>query len=159
MSKTATSHSYAQLEPGQSVTIERQVNEQDILMFAAVSGDCNPVHLDAGYAAQTSFKERIAHGMLSGAMISAAIALHLPGPGSVYLGQQLDFLRPVKIGDVLTIELKVLEKLPKNQVRIATNIYNQAGKVLVRGEAKVLAPAQEQSVQLPELPEFVQQQA
>src|SRR5690554_3586665 len=98
MSQTIASYSYDQLEQGQSATVERHISEQDILMFAAVSGDNNPVHLDREYAAASRFKERIAHGMLSGALISAAIALELPGPGSVYLDQQLSFLRPVKIG-------------------------------------------------------------
>lgn len=156
MSKIATSYSYEQLEVGQSASVERTIQEQDILMFAAVSGDCNPVHLDEEYAANSDFKQRIAHGMLSGALISAAIALELPGPGSVYLGQQLEFLRPVKIGDELRIELEILEKLPKGRVRIASNIFNQNNKMVVRGEASVLAPQQAQTLELPELPEFKQ---
>jgi|SRR5690606_19971304 len=156
MSTTVASYSYEQLEVGQNASVERTITEQDILMFAAVSGDCNPVHLDEQFAANSRFKERIAHGMLSGALISAAIALELPGPGSVYLGQQLSFARPVKIGDTLTIKLEVLEKLPKGQVRIATNIYNQAGKAVVQGEASVLAPASSEQVELPQLPVFKQ---
>src|SRR5690554_541135 len=126
-------------------------------MFAAVSGDNNPVHLDREYAAASRFKERIAHGMLSGALISAAIALELPGPGSVYLDQQLSFLRPVKIGDQLSIQLQVLEKLGKGKVRIATNIYNQNGKAVVQGEATVLAPATAAEMRMPPLPVFSQQ--
>ncbi|NLC08400.1 MAG: MaoC family dehydratase [Gammaproteobacteria bacterium] len=155
MSNTATSIPYDQLEVGQRATVERTITEHDLLMFAAVSGDRNPVHLDETFAATSVFKERIAHGMLSGALISAAIALELPGPGSIYLGQQLSFTRPVKLGDQLSIELEVLEKLPKNRVRIATNVLNQAGKTVVQGEALVLAPTESATVELPELPKFL----
>lgn len=116
-------------------------------MFAAVSGDRNPVHLDAAYAATTQFKERIAHGMLSGALISAAIATVLPGPGTIYLGQTLRFTRPVKLGDDLKVELEVLEKLPKNRVRMATRVFNQAGKQVVDGEAEIMAPEEKLSVE------------
>lgn len=157
MTDTATSIPYDQLEVGQTACVTRTLNEQDILMFAAVSGDRNPVHLDDEYAAGTAFRGRIAHGMLSGALISAAIALELPGPGSIYLGQQLTFNRPIKPGDQLEIQLEVLEKLAKNRVRIATNIINQQGKTVVAGEALVLAPAQAESIQLPAAPVFQQQ--
>ncbi|HEY8330031.1 MAG TPA: MaoC family dehydratase, partial [Pseudomonas sp.] len=100
----------------------------------------------------TQFKERIAHGMLTGALISAAIACTLPGPGTIYLGQNLRFTRPVKLGDALTVELEVLEKLPKNRVRIATRVLNQQGKSVVDGEAEVMAPQDKLSIALTELP-------
>lgn len=143
---------YAELEVGQKASFHRTVGERDIQLFAEVSGDRNPVHLDAEYAATTLFKERIAHGMLSGALISAAIATTLPGPGTIYLGQSLRFTRPVKIGDALSVELEVLEKLPKNRVRIGTRVLNQAGEAVVEGEAEVLAPKQKLDIALPELP-------
>lgn len=143
---------YAELEVGQKVSFRRQVGERDIQLFAEVSGDRNPVHLDAEYAATTLFKERIAHGMLSGALISAAIATTLPGPGTIYLGQNLRFTRPVKIGDELNVELEVLEKLPKNRVRIGTRVLNQNGEAVVEGEAEVLAPKQKLDIELPALP-------
>ncbi|SDH92330.1 Acyl dehydratase [Pseudomonas delhiensis] len=143
---------YAELEVGQKASFQRPVGERDIQLFAEVSGDRNPVHLDAGYAATTLFKERIAHGMLSGALISAAIATTLPGPGTIYLGQSLRFTRPVKIGDVLDVELEVLEKLPKNRVRIGTRVLNQNGEAVVEGEAEVLAPKQKLDIELPALP-------
>ena len=154
MTQTATSYSYEQLEVGQKSNSQRQVSQTDIEMFAAVSGDCNPVHLDAEFAASTAFKSPKAHGMLSGALISAAIALNLPGPGSIYLEQQLSFLRPIKPGDLLNIELEVLEKLPKNRVRIATRIFNQQNKAMVHGEALVLAPAESERIELPGLTKF-----
>ena len=99
------------------------------------------------------FKERIAHGMFTGALISAAIACNLPGPGTIYLGQLLKFTRPVKLGDTLTVKLEVLEKLPKNRVRIATRVFNQDGKQVVDGEAEVLAPSAEQTVTMPPMPQ------
>ncbi|WP_435607809.1 MaoC family dehydratase [Pseudomonas knackmussii] len=143
---------YAELEVGQKASFQRTVGERDIQLFAEVSGDRNPVHLDAEYAAGTLFKERIAHGMLSGALISAAIATTLPGPGTIYLGQNLRFTRPVKIGDQLTVELEVLEKLPKNRARIGTRVLNQNGEAVVEGEAEVLAPKQKLDIVLAELP-------
>ncbi len=143
---------YDTLEVGQQARLQRTVEERDIQLFAAVSGDRNPVHLDAEYAAASLFKERIAHGMFSGALISAAIACELPGPGPIYLGQQLKFTRPVKLGDQLTVELEVLEKLAKGRVRLATRVSNQAGELVVDGEAEVLAPREALSIELPELP-------
>lgn len=143
---------YEQLEVGQQATQEHVVTDRDIQLFAAVSGDNNPVHLDAEFAATTLFKERIAHGMFTGALISAAIACQLPGPGTIYLGQSLSFSRPVKIGDTLTVQLEVLEKLPKNRVRLATRVYNQNEQQVVDGEAEVLAPKTQQTLNMPDIP-------
>lgn len=143
---------YDELQVGQKANFQRQVTERDIQLFAEVSGDRNPVHLDAEYAATTQFKERIAHGMLTGALISAAIATTLPGPGTIYLGQSLRFTRPVKLGDELNVELEVLEKLPKNRVRIATRVVNPQGKTVVEGEAEVMAPQDKLRIALAELP-------
>ncbi len=144
---------YDALEIGQKASISKSVEERDVQLFAAVSGDNNPVHLDAAFAAETLFKERIAHGMFSGALISAAIACELPGPGTIYLGQQLRFTRPVKLGDTLTVELEVLEKLPKGRVRLATRVFNQNAEQVVDGEAEVLAPRAAQTVSMPAMPQ------
>lgn len=149
---TISNTPYSALEVGQTASYEKSVEERDIQLFAAMSGDRNPVHLDAEYAAATPFKERIAHGMFSGALISAAVACTLPGPGTIYLGQTMSFTRPVKLGDTLTVRLEILEKLPKNRVRIATNVFNQNDEQVVEGVAEVLAPRREQSVELKELP-------
>ncbi len=143
---------YDELQVGQRASLERTVSERDVQLFAEVSGDRNPVHLDDHYAAGTPFKARIAHGMLTGALISAAIAGTLPGPGSIYLGQNLRFLRPVKLGDSLRIELEVLEKLPKQRVRIATRVLNAQNKAVVEGEAEVLAPQDKLRLELTALP-------
>ena len=147
-----TNTPYEALEVGQTASFSKTVEERDIQLFAAMSGDHNPVHLDAEYAASTMFKERIAHGMFSGALISAAIACQLPGPGTIYLGQSLKFSRPVKLGDTLSVRLEVLEKLPKGRVKLATRVFNQNDEQVVDGEAEVLAPRSEQSLEMPALP-------
>ncbi len=157
MSETAYSIAYDDLSVGQTASQAHSVSETDLQMFAAVSGDNNPVHLDEEFAAASRFKGRIAHGMLTGALISAAIACKMPGPGSVYLSQQLSFMRPVKIGDDLEVQLEVLEKLPKNQVRIRTRVVNQQGKAVVDGEALVLAPDSSQEITMPAMPSFTLQ--
>src|SRR5690554_87159 len=143
---------YEELSVGDTASVTHLVSERDLILFATVSGDVNPVHLDEEFAAATPFKGRIAHGMLSGALISAAIACELPGPGSIYIGQELSFLRPVRLGDELRIELEILEKLPKNRVRIATRVLNQDGKKAVDGVATVMAPTEKVSIARPELP-------
>lgn len=143
---------YDALEPGMKAQYSKIIEERDLVLFAEVSGDHNPLHLDPEFAAKTIFKGRIAHGMLSGSLISAAIACKLPGPGSIYLGQNLKFTHPARIGDTLTVELEVLEKLPKFSVRIATRVLNQDGVVLVEGEAQVMAPRKQQEVTLSALP-------
>ncbi|WP_437884195.1 MaoC family dehydratase [Pseudomonas sp. LRF_L74] len=140
------------LEVGQTASYVKHVEERDILLFAAISGDCNPLHLDAEFAAQTMFKERIAHGMFSGALISAAVACELPGPGTIYLGQTIRFALPVKLGDTLTVRLEILEKLPKFRVRIATRVFNQRDELVVDGEAEIIAPRKAQTVTMKEAP-------
>ncbi|MET1079079.1 MAG: MaoC family dehydratase [Pseudomonas sp.] len=148
----STNTPYDDLVVGQTAQYSKTVEERDIQLFAAVSGDHNPVHLDAEYAAGTLFKERIAHGMFSGALISAAVACELPGPGTIYLGQTMRFTLPVKLGDTLTVRLEILEKLPKYRVRIATRVFNQRDELVVDGEAEILAPRKLQTVELTELP-------
>jgi acyl dehydratase len=147
-----TNTPYDALEVGQQASYSKTVEERDVQLFAAMSGDHNPVHLDAQFAAATMFKERIAHGMFSGALISAAVACTLPGPGTIYLGQSMKFTRPVKFGDTLTVRLEILEKLPKFRVRIATRVFNQNDEMVVDGEAEILAPRAQQTVELPSLP-------
>lgn len=143
---------YDELTTGDKATTSRTVTERDLILFAEVSGDVNPVHLNEAFAAATPFKGRIAHGMFAGALISAAIACELPGPGSIYIGQELSFMRPVRLGDELRIELEIMEKLPKNRVRIATRIFNQDNKQVVDGTATVMAPTEKTSLERPTLP-------
>jgi 3-hydroxybutyryl-CoA dehydratase len=118
----------------------RIVTEADIVLFAQVSGDHNPVHLDEAFAAETPFKTRIAHGMLSAAYISAVIGTQLPGPGTIYMQQALRFKRPVKIGDEVTTIATISEIDPiKGRVSIDT-VCLVAGKPVIEGEALVMAP-------------------
>lgn len=125
---------------GQSAELVRTVAEADIVAFAAVTGDANPVHLDADYAATTSFGERIAHGMLSAGYISAVLGTTLPGPGAIYLSQSLKFKRPVRIGDAVTARATVTEIDPaKARVTLAT-VCLVGGKPVVDGEAVVMVP-------------------
>lgn len=147
------SRTYDEVNVGDTASVSHTVNERDLILFATVSGDVNPVHLDQQFAETTPFKGRIAHGMLSGALISAAIACELPGPGSIYIGQELSFLRPVRLGDEIRIELEVLEKLPKNRVKIATRVINQDGKKVVDGAATVMAPTEKVQLERIQLPE------
>jgi len=129
-----------ELSVGQSADLVRTVGEADIVAFAAVSGDNNPVHLDADYAAGTSFGERIAHGMLSASYISAVIGTRLPGPGAIYLSQALRFKRPVKIGDEVTARATISE-IDTAKARVTlTTVCLVNGKPVIEGEALIMVP-------------------
>jgi 3-hydroxybutyryl-CoA dehydratase len=148
-----TNYTYDEINIGQTASYSKLVEEKDIQLFAAVSGDVNPVHLDASFAATTPFKERIAHGMLTGAIISAALALELPGPGTIYLGQSLRFRLPVKIGDEITVHLEVTGKRDdKRFVTLECKAINQQGKTVASGTAEVVAPTEKLSIERPPLP-------
>ena len=144
---------YDEIAIGQTASYARPVQERDIQLFAAVSGDVNPVHLDANFAATTTFGERIAHGMLTGAFISAAVAMELPGPGTIYISQSLKFRRPVKIGDTVTVALEVIDKRDRRKVvTLDCKASNQDGQLVATGTAEVMAPAQKLSIERPALP-------
>jgi len=129
-----------ELSVGQSAELVRTVAEADIVAFADVTGDNNPVHLDADYAAGTSFGERIAHGMLSAGYISAVLGTTLPGPGAIYLSQSLAFKRPVKIGAEVTARVTVTAiDEAKGRVTLDTTCL-VGGKAVVGGEAVVMVP-------------------
>ncbi|MBL6695559.1 MAG: MaoC family dehydratase [Luminiphilus sp.] len=136
-----------EINVGDSASYSRLVTEREVELFAAVSGDHNPVHLDPEYAATTQFGECIAHGMLTGAFVSAAIAMELPGPGTIYLGQNLQFRAPVLLGDTVTVYLEVIEKHDtKPWLKLSTTVKNQDDKEIARGEASVMAPAKKETV-------------
>ncbi len=114
----------------------RTVTENDIVRFAEVSGDHNPVHLDEEYAASTPFRGRIAHGILSASFISAILGNNLPGPGTIYLGQTLKFLAPVRIGDTITASVEVIAlREDKRIVTLRTDCINQDAVLVLTGEA------------------------
>lgn len=145
---------YDELLVGDSATYTRTLTEDEILMFASVTGDMNPFHLDDDYADASVFKERIGHGMWSGALISSAVTNILPGPGTIYLEQSLRFLSPIKISDSLIVTIEIEEKLENHRILIACDIKNQHGELVVDGKAKVIAPKTKLNIEKPDLPEI-----
>lgn len=124
---------------GETASLSKTISEADIVLFAGVTGDFNPLHLDAEYAKTTRFGERIAHGLLTAGLISAVLGTRLPGPGAIYLGQTLNFREPVKIGDTITATAKVSSFDPEKRiVKLETNCYNQDGVLVLGGEAVLL---------------------
>lgn len=119
----------------------KTVSESDVYLYAGVTGDFNPAHINEQYAQKTFFKTRIAHGMLSAGFISAVLGTRLPGPGTVFIRQELNFLAPVRIGDTITARAEVSEiLLEQKQVRLKVACINQDGKVVMDGESLVSPP-------------------
>lgn len=132
---------YEDLSEGMSETLTKHVSASDIVGFAEVSGDRNPIHLSEHFAARTPFRTRIAHGLYTASLISALLGTRLPGPGAIYLSQTLNFKAPVRIGDDVTVEVKVAELLPKgNRARLSC-ICLVGETVVLEGEAMVKVPA------------------
>lgn len=132
---------FDQLAVGQSAEFAKTVTETDVVLFAGITGDLNPAHIDQVAAERGRFGGRIAHGMLSAGFISAALAMKLPGPGTIYLSQSLRFTRPVLIGDTVTARVEILELVAaKRRARLATTCTNQRGETVLDGEATVLVP-------------------
>ncbi len=132
---------FEDLELGMEASFQRTVSGGDILAFADVSGDKNPVHLDDDYAGRTMFKGRIAHGMLTASYISAVFGMEMPGPGAIYISQTLNFRAPVRIGDVVTAKIKVVELIAgKRRARFECQCL-VAGKPVLEGEAVLMVPA------------------
>lgn len=126
---------------GQSASFSKTITESDVYTFAGLSGDLNPAHINEEYAKNTRFGGRIAHGMLSAGLISAVIGMQLPGPGTIYMGQTLKFLAPVRIGDTVTATVKVLSiDEERRRAVLETTCTNQENALLISGEAKVLLP-------------------
>lgn len=130
---------FAELKIGDKASMTKTVTEYDVYTFAGVTGDFNPVHINIEFAKNTMFKERIAHGMLSAGFISAVIGTSLPGANSIYVGQELSFKAPVKIGDTVTATVEVVEKIEeKKRVILRTTVANQDGTLVVDGKATML---------------------
>ena len=127
-----------ELKVGDSAEQSKTVSETDIYLFAGITGDFNPAHVDEEYARKTFFGTRIAHGLLTAGFISAVMGCRLPGPGAVYMRQELSFLGPVRIGDTITARVEVLEiDREKGRARLLTTCDNQEGKRVLTGEALV----------------------
>ncbi len=136
-----TGRSIDELKIGDFEEFAKTVTESDVYLYAGVTGDLNPAHINEEYAKGTFFKERIAHGMLSAGFISAVLGMKLPGPGTIYLKQELQFKAPVKIGDTVTAKAEVSEiTLEKNRIKLKTTCTNQDGVLLLDGEAVVMPP-------------------
>ena len=130
-----------ELKIGDAAEFGKTVTESDIYLYAGVTGDFNPAHLNEEYAKKTFFKTRIAQGMLTAGFVSGLLGVGLPGPGTVYIRQELDFLAPVHIGDTITARVEVLEIMDdKNRVRVRTSCTNQDGIRVLDGEAIVSPP-------------------
>jgi 3-hydroxybutyryl-CoA dehydratase len=126
---------------GMSAEHAKTVTEADIVLYAGITGDFNPVHVDADVAAKSMFGGRIAHGLLSAGFISAAIGMKLPGPSAIYLSQSLRFTKPVRIGDTITARVEVVEVIAaKKRVRLSTTCRNGADETVIEGEALVMIP-------------------
>jgi 3-hydroxybutyryl-CoA dehydratase len=129
------------LKIGDTAEFSKTVSESDIYLYAGVTGDFNPAHINEDYAGKTFFKTRIAHGMLSAGFISTVIGTKLPGTGSIYIKQDLNFLAPVRIGDTITARVEVVEIMTgKNRVRLKTVCVNQDGTPVLDGQAVVSPP-------------------
>jgi 3-hydroxybutyryl-CoA dehydratase len=135
------SYAFEDLQLGMEASVARTVSEADIVTFAEISGDKNPLHLDEAFAAKTMFKQRIAHGMLSASYISAVFGMEMPGPGAVYISQTLNFKAPVHIGARVVAKVKVVELIAaKKRVRFEC-ICLVDGKPILEGEAVLMVPA------------------
>lgn len=152
MSST-TNHAYSSLKIGDGDQLSHIVTEADVRLFAASSGDNNPVHLDHEYAERSRFGGVIAHGMYSGILISRMLGTQFPGPGTIYLSQSLNFKAPVRPGDTLNVkvEVKTLHE-SKPVATLACLVTNQNDELVTDGEAVVLVPKEAKEVEMPPLP-------
>jgi len=147
---------YDELSVGSSGIYSKILTEEDVILFAKISGDVNPVHLDEAFAKGTLFEGRIGHGMWTGSVVSAAIATVLPGPGTIYMEQNLKFRKPVRIADEVTVTLTVTEKIAKRHVVVLDcQVTNQDSVVVAIGQAKVMAPVEKMKIEAPKLPLIV----
>jgi 3-hydroxybutyryl-CoA dehydratase len=134
-------YAFEDLSEGMSAAYARTVTEADIVLFAGVSGDTNPVHLNEALASQTMFGGRIAHGMLSAGYISTVFGTKLPGPGCIYLSQTLKFKAPVKIGDTVVARVTVKTLMPEKRKALFDTVCTVGDKVVLSGEAEIMVPA------------------
>lgn len=130
-----------ELQVGDSEIYERTVTEADVAMFGGVSGDQNPAHFNEVYAKGTMFKGRVVHGMLTASYFSTILGTLMPGPGTIYLGQDLKFTKPVRVQDTIKAVATITEvNQEKNIIKLETIAYNQNGDIVVKGIATVMPP-------------------
>jgi len=134
---------FEEIEIGESAALERTLSWRDVELFAVMSGDVNPAHVDEEYARTDRFHGIVAHGMWGASLISALLGTRLPGPGTIYLEQTLHFLRPVSVGDTITVSVAVATKDARShRVMLDCRCINQRGEIVIDGTAKVLAPTE-----------------
>src|SRR5208337_1623280 len=134
---------FDEIAVGDSSTLSRTLTKDDIALFAVMSGDVNPAHLDQQYAEASMFHRIIAHGMWGGALVSAVLGTRLPGPGTIYLGQDLQFRKPVGLGDTITVTVTAKEKRPEQRIVIFDcRCVNQNGEEVITGTAVTMAPTE-----------------
>jgi 3-hydroxybutyryl-CoA dehydratase len=134
----AVERKYADLKLGDRASVSKTITETDVVLYAGLTSDFNPVHIDEEFAKNSLFERRVAHGMLCAGLISAVIGTELPGINSIYLGQQLKFVGPVFIGDTLTAEVEITHKRDdKKIVTLKTTVRNQRGENVIEGEAVI----------------------
>lgn len=130
-----------ELKIGDHASFEKTITESDVYLFAGITGDLNPAHINTEYASGTRFKERIAHGMLIMGMVSAVLGMQLPGPGTIYMNQEVKFVAPTYIGNTVEAKVQVIEILEeKNIVKLETTCVNEKGTLLLKGVATVMPP-------------------
>ncbi|QNO13889.1 MaoC family dehydratase [Alkalicella caledoniensis] len=130
-----------ELKIGDKAFVEKTISETDVYLYAGITGDLNPAHINEEHAKNTFFKTRIAHGMLTAGLISAVLGMKLPGCGTIYLGQELKFTAPVLIGDTVKAEVEVIEIIEeKNRIKLRTTCTNQKGDMVLDGVASVMPP-------------------
>lgn len=133
---------FDELAAGDAAEFSKTVTEADVVLYAGITGDLNPAHVDEVAASASRFGGRIAHGMLVAGFISTVLGTRLPGPGTIYLSQSLRFTLPVRLGDTVTARVEVAELVPaKRRARLVTTVRNQRGETVVEGEATVMVPA------------------
>lgn len=137
---TRKTYAFEDLQLGMEASVARTVTEADIVAFAEITGDKNPVHLDADYAAKTMFKQRIAHGMLTGSYLSTVFGMELPGPGCIYISQTMNFRGPVYIGDRVVAKVRVAELYPAKRRARFECVCLAGDKAVLEGEAMLMVP-------------------
>ncbi|MBI5419523.1 MAG: MaoC family dehydratase [Deltaproteobacteria bacterium] len=125
---------------GDSAEMTKVITEEDVFLFAGITGDRNPIHISKEFAAKSRFGERLAHGLLTAGLISAVIGMKIPGPGCLYVSQTLHFLGPVKIGDEITARAEIVEVISEKRLRLRTQCINQRKEVVIDGEAIIVPP-------------------
>lgn len=130
-----------EIKIGDKANFQKTITETDVYLYAGVTGDINPAHINEVEASKGIFKQRIAHGMLTAGLVSAVLGVKLPGPGTIYLAQELKFTAPVKFGDTIDAVVEVIEKIEeKNRIKLKTVCTNQDGIVVLSGVATVMPP-------------------